>query len=55
MENYTEDMLKLDKYYDKIQQHLLVRKYIGVPSIMNIIDLDVPSLMDYKNKDKDTK
>lgn len=48
MTNYNEDYLKLDKYYDKIQQHLLVDKYIGVPSIMNIIDLDIPSLMDYK-------
>ena len=48
MSNYTEDYLKLDKYYDKIQQHLLVEKYIGVPSIMNIIDLDLKPLMNYK-------
>lgn len=49
MKNYTEDMLKLDKYYDKIQSHLLVDKYIGVPSIMNIIDIKCKSLMNYKD------
>lgn len=47
MKKYNENLLTLDKYYDKIQQRLLLNKYIGVPSIMNIIDLDLKSLMNY--------
>lgn len=47
MKNYSEDLLNVSKYYDVIQQHLLKDKYIGVPSIMNIIDLGVKSLMNY--------
>lgn len=52
MEDYTEEYLKLDVYYDKIQQHLLKNKYIGVPSIMNIIDLELPPIMKYNNDNK---
>ena len=48
MQNYTDDCLSVSKYYDKIQQTLMTEKYISVPSIMNIIDLDTPSLMNYK-------
>ena len=48
MQNYTDDYLSVSKYYDKIQQTLMTEKYIGVPSIMNVIDLDTPSLMNYK-------
>ena len=48
MRNYTDDCLCISKYYDKIQQTLMTEKYIGVPSIMNVIDLDTPSLMNYK-------
>lgn len=48
MKNYNEDMLNISKYYDIIQQSLLEDKYIGVPSIMNIIDLEMKSLMNYK-------
>ena len=48
MQYYTEDSLNVSKYYDKIQQTLMKEKYVGVPSIMNIIDLNIPSLMNYK-------
>ena len=48
MANYTEDMLNLSKYYDIIQQSLMTSKYIGVPSIMNVIDTGDKSLMNYK-------
>ena len=47
MSNYDESYLNESKYYDIIQQRLLIDKYIGVPSIMNIIDLDLPSIMKY--------
>lgn len=47
MINYKEDMLSISKYYDVIQQHLMKNRYIGVPSIMNIIDTNDKSLMDY--------
>lgn len=48
MMNYSEDMLSISKYYDVIQQSLMFDKYIGVPSVMNIIDTGGKSLMNYK-------
>lgn len=47
MKNYNLDKLNLSKYYDIIQQDLMEDPYIGVPSIMNIIDLNYKSLMKY--------
>lgn len=47
MAKYDESYLNESKYYDIIQQHLLIDKYIGVPSIMNLIDLNLPSIMTY--------
>ena len=48
MKYYSEEDLKISKYYDIIQQSLMTKDYIGVPSIMTIIDLGEKSLMNYK-------
>ena len=47
MSNYTEECLNYSQYYDKIQATMMQDKYVGVPSIMTIIDLDFPSIMTY--------
>lgn len=48
MNNYSDDCLEISKYYDVIQQYLMINKYLGIPSIMTIVDLDCKSLMNYK-------
>lgn len=50
MSKYDESYLNLSKYYDVIQQSLMTEKYIGCPSIMNIIDTGDKSLMNYKKE-----
>lgn len=47
MSNYSDCLLDISPYYDVIQQHIMKNKYIGVPSVMNIIDLERDSLMNY--------
>ena len=47
MKNYTDECLKVSQYYDKIQATLMEDKYIGSPSVMTIVDLNLPHLMKY--------
>jgi hypothetical protein len=48
MKNYSDDSLEVSQYYDKIQATLMTDKYVGCPSAMTIIDLNLKPIMTYE-------
>lgn len=52
MKNYTDDMADSEPFWDRVQQKLMTKKYLGVPSIINVIDLNLASVTDHTPPNK---